>query len=412
MHTRLIPAILLTFVNTLNFSVMIPILPFLVQRLNGSPILYGIILSLYPVCQFVATPILGSLSDRLGRRPVLLVSQAGTTLSWIIFLGAVLIPSTTTYQITLSIILIGCARILDGITGGNASVANAYVSDVTKPGEKAAAFGLMGATVGIGFMIGPMLGGILMGSQNNYIAPTVLTLGISIVTLLWIMVRVPESLPTNKRIAHSPISLTAEFDFLKKILLFHRKYRIAPLLGVRFIYFFVFTSFSAIFVLYLVDRFRFSPEGIGYFFMFIGISMVINQGVFSKLLIKKLGELRTFILGGIIVSLLLTLLVLPAPLWLFFMMIYVQNLGYSVSMPSFKAILSGSVSETDQGAIMGIDESIFAGTSAISPILSATMYALIGGYYFSLQGVILGMTMLLFAYALRLKAPQRSSHTV
>src|SRR3989344_7690195 len=146
MKKRLVPIAFLTFVNVIGFSIQIPVLPFIVDRYGGGPIMYGILLSSYSMFQFLGAPLLGSLSDKYGRRPILLISQTGTLISWVIFAFAYFVPSSihvATIPLPLAIIML--SRVVDGITGGNISVANAYVSDLTGPEEKTRIFGLLGA---------------------------------------------------------------------------------------------------------------------------------------------------------------------------------------------------------------------------------------------------------------------------
>jgi len=158
MKKELLPVILLTFVNTLNFSILIPILPFIIKSYGGGTVIYGIILSTYPFFQFFAAPILGSLSDRYGRRPILLISQAGTMLSWVIFAVAYFVPNVSVGIVSIPLLIIIISRIADGATGGNSAVASAYLSDITTHEEKTKAFGMVGGVVGLGLIFGPVIG--------------------------------------------------------------------------------------------------------------------------------------------------------------------------------------------------------------------------------------------------------------
>ena len=178
---------------------MIPILPFIVNQFGGGTIMYGLLLSVYPFCQFFAAPILGSLSDYYGRRPILLLSQAGTMLSWVIFLMSAFVPHMNVFAISFPLLVIILARIADGITGGNNSVANAYLSDITNREEKTKAFGILGGVVGLGMVIGPAIGGLTMSSSLGYIAPVLVTLAVSVVTLIIMIKYLPESLKEENR---------------------------------------------------------------------------------------------------------------------------------------------------------------------------------------------------------------------
>ena len=131
MNKKLLPAYFLTFVNVIGFSILMPVLPFIVEKYGAPDWVFGLLLSLYAAFQFVGAPYLGALSDSLGRKPILVISQAGTLLSWFIFLLALYLPDYTLFGVGVGLLVIGIARALDGVTGGNASVANAYVSDIT-----------------------------------------------------------------------------------------------------------------------------------------------------------------------------------------------------------------------------------------------------------------------------------------
>src|SRR6185295_10580465 len=158
MTKKILPVIFLTFINTLGFAILIPVLPFVVKNYNASSIVYGFLLSIYFIFQFLGAPFLGALRDHYGRKPILMLSHFGTLISWGIFGLAYFVPGVSLFGIALPLYVIGFARIVDGITGGNMSVANAYLSDITTPPEKARAFGTIGAVLGLGMIIGPTLG--------------------------------------------------------------------------------------------------------------------------------------------------------------------------------------------------------------------------------------------------------------
>jgi len=390
MKKQLIPVLFLTFVNTLNFSIMIPILPFIVKEYGGGTIMYGLLLSMYPFFQFFAAPILGSLSDHYGRRPILLLSQAGTMLSWVIFLGSIFTP----WPLLLLII----ARIADGITGGNNSVANAYLSDITTREEKTKAFGMLGGMVGIGMVIGPAIGGLTMSSSFGYLAPILLTLAISVVTLIIMYQYLPESLEERNRKKVLNFKLSEELQFLPKLKKYSKNRQIKYLFYLRTAFLFVFSSFSAIFVLFMIDEFKLTSQHIGLLFMLIGLFIFFNQVFVAGWLAKKIGDLKTFLIGQSALAVSQLLYVIVPSLGLFFPLLYLNNVGLSLSMPTFKALLSKSVKEDEQGEIMGVDESMFAASSALSPILATAVYASIGKYTFLVQGVILAVAIGLFLY--------------
>ena len=398
MKKELIPLLLLTFVNTLNFSIMIPILPFIVDQYGGGTIMYGILLSMYPLFQFFAAPMLGTLSDFYGRRPILLLSQAGTMVSWIIFALSYFVPNISLGAVSLPILILLLARIADGATGGNNAVANAFLTDITTQEEKTKTFGLMGGIVGIGFVIGPAIGGLTMSTPIGYLAPVLLTLFISIITLMMMFLYLPESLPKKERTKELTFNWIEELQFLPKIKKYTHNRQIKYLLFLRIMFLFVFSSSNSIFVLYMINTFRFNSQQIGLLFMVIGVFLFLNQAFVSGKISKKIGDLKTLILGQCTLVVSQFLYVFVPNLMAFVPVMYLNNFGFSISMPTFKSLLSKSVDKRKQGEIMGIDESLFAISAAVSPLLATWMYSFIGKYTFAVQAVILLSTVIVFEY--------------
>src|SRR5215203_2729731 len=177
----LYPLLLINFIGTLGFSIVLPFLVFLVIDFGGNAIVYGILAAMYPSFQLIGAPILGRWSDAYGRKKVLLISNGGTLVGWIIFLFAFLLPATSlfsvssavigTFAITLPLVVLFFARSLDGITGGNVSVANAYLADVSTDKNRSKNFGKMAISSNLGFIVGPALAGILGGTIYKEILP-------------------------------------------------------------------------------------------------------------------------------------------------------------------------------------------------------------------------------------------------
>ena len=199
MHKKLLPAYLLVLVNILGFSLMLPVLPFIVEDYGAPKYVYGILLSSYSLFQFLAAPYLGKMSDFKGRKPVLLISQAGTLACWGVYVLAYFMPNTSIFGYALPLYFIALARIVDGITGGNNSVTQAYVADITTQEEKSYVFGYLGGIVGLGLIIGPGVGGFLSSGSIGYLGTVLCALFISTITLISIYVNLEESLPEEKR---------------------------------------------------------------------------------------------------------------------------------------------------------------------------------------------------------------------
>jgi len=398
MKKELIPLILLTFVNTLNFSIMIPILPFIVNQYGGGIIMYGVLLSMYPLFQFFAAPMLGTLSDFYGRRPILLLSQAGTMLSWVIFAASYFVPNSHLGFISLPLLVLLLARIADGATGGNNAVANAFLSDITTPEEKTKTFGMMGGIVGLGFVIGPAIGGLTMATPIGYLAPILLTLFISVITLIAMHRYLPESLDKKDRAKELKFNWIEELQFLPKIKKYSHNRQIKYLFFLRIMFLFVFSSSNSIFVLYMINSFNLNSQQIGLLFMVIGVFLFLNQAFLSGRISKKFGDLKTLIIGQSTLVVSQFLYVFVPSLLAFAPVMYLNNLGFSISMPTFKSLISKSVDRKKQGEIMGIDESLFAISAAISPLLATWVYSVIGKYTFAVQAIVLLATVIVFEY--------------
>jgi MFS family permease len=199
----LYPLLLINFIGTLGFSIVLPFLIFLVIDFGGNAIVYGILAAVYPAFQLVGAPLLGRWSDIYGRKKVLLLSHGGTLIGWIFFLFALFLPvenlfsinSTLfgTFDITLPLLVLFFARAIDGITGGNVSVANAYLADVSSDENRSKNFGKMAISSNLGFIAGPALAGILSGNFYQEILPVMAALFLSLITLIVISFALKES---------------------------------------------------------------------------------------------------------------------------------------------------------------------------------------------------------------------------
>ena len=249
-NDRLIFILVTMFLNFLGFSIIIPILPFLIQRFVPNPgqlaIYVGIVFSVYALCQFLAAPALGSLSDLWGRRPILLVSLFGSVVGYLFLaLGG-----------TFWMILLG--RMIDGLTGGNISTVYAYLADITDPKERSKYYGMIGAAGGFGFMIGPAVGGVL--GAIHLVLPLYLAAGITLVNMIWGYFVLPESLKKENRLPKFEISHLNPFGHLFDLFSIEI---LEKLFITSFIFFFAFNAIYGITSIYTKDTFGWNPTGIG-----------------------------------------------------------------------------------------------------------------------------------------------------
>lgn len=377
MNRKLLPAFLLTLVNVLGFSILMPVLPFIVESYDAPKWVFGLLLTCYSAFQFIGAPILGAMSDAQGRKPILLISQTGTLISWFIFIFALALPTWNLLGLALPLWVIGVSRILDGITGGNASVTNAYVADITTRNEKSYIFGYLGGIAGLGMIIGPGLGGMSASTSMGFSGTLLLAAVISSITLISIHLWLRESHPIEKRAESKRPSIWRTVFIPARV----KEVNPSPIIKVIFIMKFFFSSMMGFYIgtmaLFLIDIFQFTVDELGFFMFFIGLFLAFNQAFLSKQFIKWLGEFRTLILGLALGSLGLIAITMTDVLWLFVIFYYILNLGLSLCFPTFNALIAINANPKKQGEIMGISESINSFCMAIFPVISAGLYGYI-----------------------------------
>ena len=388
---RFLPAYLLTFVNVLGFSLLMPVLPFVVKEYGASKAVYGFLLSSYSFFQFLGAPWLGSLSDSLGRKPVLLISQAGTLLSWVVFGAAWFLPNITIGWMSLPLIVIACARVLDGITGGNNSVTLAYVSDITTHQEKGWIFGTMGGIVGVGMIVGPGIGGYLGSTSLGYLGVAICGTFISILTLISIQLNLKESLPPEKRKPRAKQSLMHSLWLIGRIQTLNPPPIIKRIFLVRSLFSAMMASYIATIALYIIDIFKFDARELGLFMLAVGFFISFNQAFVSKRFIQKFGELNTMKIGLFLCVVGLFAITLTDNLGLYICFYYILNLGISLSIPTFNALIAQNAGSKDTGEIMGIGDSIISLSNALFPILAASAYGFLGETFYHLIAVLPAM---------------------
>jgi DHA1 family tetracycline resistance protein-like MFS transporter len=386
---QLIPILSLTFINILGYTILIPVLPFIVEQYGGSPVTYGALLATYSLFQFLGAPVLGSLSDRFGRRPILIVSQTGTLVSWLIFGIAYFISTTFLFHVPFALIIIAFSRVIDGITGGNVSVANAYLADITDPNHRTKTFGYVGAIIGIGLMIGPAIGGLSNSTQIGFLGTAVLATIMSTLTLILIYKYLPESLSASDRADQLEIKLLDEISIIKKFKKFSENKLVFKLLFIRIFFAFAFTSYISIQVLFVIDAFKLDSEALGILFFLLGLFLIFNQAIMTRKFSERMGDLITFYSGQVFIAVGLCLLILVDNLIAFIFVAYLINLGYALSFSTIKALLTKSVDKSQQGEITGLDESILALVAATAPFVAGVFYSQISYYTFPLFAFVI-----------------------
>ena len=410
-RTPLFPLLLVNFIGTLGFSIVLPFLVFLVMKFGGNAVVYSLLAATYPAFQLIGAPILGRWSDIYGRKKVLLLSNAGTAIGWILFLIALVVPFEETFSINLisfgtiivvvPLLFIFFARAIDGITGGNISVANAYLSDISSDENRSKNFGKMAISSNLGFILGPALAGILAGTVYGAILPVLAALLLSLVTLfvIWFLLR-------ESRIKSNPIVIPEE-GTIRKVFAqeckdcyepaspikpkFRDVFKIKHISFLLVLYFLIFLGFNiyyASFPAHAASELKWSVTQLGIFYAVLSGIMVFIQGPVLRKALKKFSEEKLVILGSII---------LGTNFVLFFSnniisissAVVLFALGNGLMWPSFMSILSKRAGTVLQGAVQGVAGSVGGVASIIGLIGGGVLYNLIGGATFLISAAVI-----------------------
>lgn len=375
----LIFGLISVFLCGIGFSIITPIVPFLVQpyvsNLGNQAIVVTLLTSVYAVCVFFAAPALGALSDRYGRRPILLICLLGSTVGYLIFgMGG-----------ALWVLFLG--RIIDGITGGNISTLFAYFADITPREQRTKYFGWISAIAGIGGAIGPTLGGML--AKFGYSVPMYFVALITFLNLIYGILYMPESLDKNNRLKN--ITFTRLNPFVQLINILSMK-SLRRLLISAFLLWIPNGALQGTFSEFTMDTFNWSPVIIGLMFSIMGIQDIISQGFIMPKLLKKFSDIQIVILGMISEIIGYGLIAASAIFSLYPLIIigmFIFAFGDSIFGPSFNGILSKTGDASEQGRIQGGSQAIRSLATIIGPIVGGEIYVLLGHTAPFFMGVIL-----------------------
>lgn len=353
---------LVVLIDLLGFGLILPLLPFYAESFGANAVLVGFLVADYAFFQLIGAPILGRLSDRLGRRPVLLISIAGNLIGFILLGFATNLP------------MLFIARALSGLTGGNISVAQAYISDVTDSSNRAKGLGLIGAAFGLGFIIGPALGGIL--SQWGYNIPAFVAAGVVLVNLLLVIFWLPESLTPEKRLSLS-INKRPPFTIKALVQALRRPY-VGALLHTRFFYGLAFSMFQSIFALYGQYRFQLESQNTGYILAYVGVLSVIVQGVAIGRLAKKFSENQLILAGTLILSISFVGWAFAPSITILLIVLAPIALAAGILNTMINSALSKSVDPVEVGGTLGLAAALESFTRVIAPSLGGWMLLKLG----------------------------------
>jgi MFS transporter, DHA1 family, tetracycline resistance protein len=362
-NKQLIPIFIVVFVDILGFSIILPLLPFYASQVNAADSSVGPLIASYSLCQFIAAPILGNLSDTWGRRPVLLYSQFGSLLGFIMLGLAMRLPHP--------LVWLFAGRMIDGLSGGNLTVAQAYISDITEPRDRAKVFGMIiGVSFGLGFTIGPGLGAII-SSRYGYDITAYLAAIFSLSSIIATSRLLPET--RHQRDESRPRGLamyTRVMDYLRIV-------ELRPLLAVFFFLSLPFTLYTTMFALFAKNQLGFDVKHAGYFLALVGLLGVIWQGGFIGPIVKRFGEHRSMMIGLVASAAGLYYVAAVNVWWKLIFVAILFSFGHSVTRPSLTSLISQAAPPNRRGGVFGAMTSIESMTRIIGPLL--------GGWIITMQ---------------------------
>ncbi|HNN13704.1 MAG TPA: MFS transporter [Anaerolineales bacterium] len=379
MNKRLLSIILVVFIDLLGFSLILPLLPYCAEKYGATQFMTGLLVASYAAMQLIGAPLLGRLSDRFGRRPVLLASVFGTFIGFLLLgfadsIGTALANAFNPQAANIFVLaILFVSRMVDGLTGGNLSVAQAYISDVTDAQNRSKGLGMIGAAFGLGFIIGPATGGLL--SQWGYAVPGFVAAALSLSNLMLIYFWLPESLTEEKR-AEMPDKKPA-ITFAALIRALTRPFT-GALLTTRFFFGLAFAIFQTVFSLYALQKFNLQARDTGFILTYVGVLAVIVQGFLIGRLTKRYREDTLIFFSGILMTIaLIGWALTPSVFWLL-VVLTPTALSGGLLNTLLSSTLTKSVQPQEIGGILGLSSAIESSTRIIAPIL--------GGYVLQAYG--------------------------
>ncbi len=360
MFARLFPILGITFIDVLGFSILVPILPYFVRHFGASYVAVGALFAAFAFCQFVSAPLWGNVSDRIGRKRVLVISQIGATLGWT---GLAFAP-------TLAWVFV--ARIVEGISGGNISVTQAYVADRVDVAERSRAFAFVGAAFSAGLVLGPLAGGLLL-ARYGYRAPFLLAAALQLVTLAVTLLYLPEDIAARAE--------TAAAARLSDIPRYFADRSIAPVLVQKLAFSLGLYAWFSVFALVLGAVSGFTPSQISYFFAGFGAASIVFQLFVVGRLVDRVGVRTTSNLGFAAALGFFALVPLMHDRAVLAIQIVLFAFGLSVANATLATLLTDSAPERVRGTVLGVGSSLEAIAGVSMPIVATAVFATYGAPY-------------------------------
>jgi len=358
------------FIDLVGFGIILPLLPFYAQTFGATALSIGLLSTSFSLMQFLFAPLWGRISDRVGRRPIIFLGLLGSSASYFVF------------GLASSLWVLFLARILAGIAGANISTAQAYIADSTPPERRAKGMGLIGAAYGLGFIIGPAIGGIL--SQYGYSAPAYFASMLALCNCLAAYFLLPESLNFQNRTSGGRRGLN--FAGIRRGLRH-------PELGAFFVCFFIstfaFANLEATFALMTQKKFGLDARHNGYLFAYIGVLITIMQGALIGRLVKKFGERKLIVTGLFSMIFGLGLLPFSPSLRYLLLVLLILTFGSGVTNPSITSLISQITGPEDQGGVLGVGQSLASLARILGPAWGGLTFDRLGFQYPYITGGVL-----------------------
>jgi MFS family permease len=354
---------LIVFIDLVGFGLVIPLLPFYALRFDASPQQVTVLLAVYSLMQLFTAPLWGRLSDRVGRRPVLMVSMAASVVAY------AWIGSATVLWMLFA------ARALAGACAGNIAAAQAYIADVTKPEERARGMGLIGAAFGLGFIIGPALGGLLAGNDPTTAdveTPAWVAAGLSLLALCGVAVLLPESLPADRRGGSLSRSRVAAI-----LNVLHRPV-LSRLILIFFLVILAFAGMESTFALWALGQFGWGPRQVGYVFAYVGVISAILQGGLIGSLTRWFGEERLLFCGLAAIGAGLLTVPFSRSLAALGVAVTALALGMGLLQPSLNSLISRRAGREEQGEVLGVSQSVGSLSRVLGPATAGILFGEFG----------------------------------
>jgi MFS transporter, DHA1 family, tetracycline resistance protein len=381
-NKALIPIAIVVFVDLLGFSIILPLLPYYAKTFAASDEMIGMLVASYSICQFIASPILGGMSDKFGRRPLLIYSQLGSMAGFILLGVANSLP------------ILFLSRIIDGISGGNLTIAQAYIADVTPPKERAGAMAIIGIGFGLGFVVGPPIGGVL-ATHFGYSAPAFVAAFFALCST---------SLTTFYLKEHNHVrdeNAKTGLNYYLRVIEYLRDKDLRKLLLTFLFFALPFSLYVSMFSLFALTELKFSPEEVGLFLGFVGMLGVLWQGVVIRPLVRKIGEVFCLRMGLISMVLGLVGLAFARTIPGLVVIAIFFSFGTGVTRPTLSSLITQLAPPKRKGGALGVSASLESFSRSVAPLLGGWLIGSLHPNWIGYAGAMMAAVAVVLAFGVK-----------